>query len=62
MKLIIIDKDFMYQVEDIPKNLLSKVKIYVKDDDIYLKIEKELTKIEMMKLLENSTLIYNYEI
>ena len=62
MKLIIIDKDFMYQVEDIPKNLLSKVKIYEKNNNIYLKIEKELTKIEMMKLLENSTLIYNYEI
>ena len=58
MKLIIIDTEFMYKVDDIPKFLLNKVKVCIKDNNIYLKIEKELTNLEMMELLENSELIY----
>lgn len=58
MKIIIIDSEFLYKVDDIPNFLLDKVKIYVKKNDVYLKIDKELTKLEMMQLLENSLLVY----
>ena len=58
MRLITIDTDFMYEINDIPKDILNKVKVYIKNNNIYLIIKKELTDLEMMKLLENSTLIY----
>ena len=58
MHLIIMDTEVLYQVEDIPKNLLEKVKIYIKDNNIYLKINKELTNLEMMKLVECSKVVY----
>ena len=58
MKLIILDSEFMYEVDDIPHGILDKVKIYVKDGNIYLKIQRELTKLEMMNLIENSKIIY----
>lgn len=58
MRLITIDTDFMYQVDDIPFNILSKLKINIKDKNIYLTIKEELTDIEMMNLIENSKIIY----
>ena len=59
MRLITTNTEFMYLVEDIPKYLLNKVDILIKDDNVYLKIKKKLTNLEMMELIENSTLIYN---
>ena len=59
MRLITIDTDFMYEVNDIPKDILNKVKICIKNNNIYLIIKNDLTDLEMMKLLETSTLIYN---
>lgn len=59
MKLVILDTDFLYKVEDIPYSLLDKVKVCIKDNNIYLKIIKDLTPFEMMKLLENSVIVYN---
>lgn len=59
MRIFTKDVDFFYLVEDIPFEILNKVKIYKKDKNIYLKIEKELTEYEMMNLMENSALVYN---
>ena len=58
MKVSIIDKEFMYEVSDIPKEILNKVKVYIKNDNIYLKIIDNLTLIEKMNLLENSKIVY----
>ncbi len=59
MKISIIDNEFLYEVEDIPKSLLNKVNVIIEGDKIYLKINKELEDIEMMKLLESSKIIYD---
>lgn len=58
MRLITIDTDFMYQVDDIPFNIINKLKINITDKNIYLIIKEELTEIEMMNLLENSIIVY----
>ena len=58
MRLITVDTEFMYEVDDIPTNILNKVNICVKDKNIYLTLKEELTNIEMMKLIENSKLVY----
>ena len=59
MRISTINTCFLYLVEDIPSSLINKVEICKIDDNIYLKIKKELTNIEMMKLLESSTISYN---
>lgn len=58
MRLITIDTDFMYRVDDIPYNLLSKVKININNNNMYLIIKEELTDLEMMNLMENSVIVY----
>jgi len=58
MRLITVDTEFMYEVDDIPFNILDKIKICVKNGKIYLIIKKELSNLEMMKLLENSRVVY----
>ena len=58
MRLITIETDFMYQIDDIPFNIFNKVKICVENKNIYLIIKEELTELEMMKLIENSKIIY----
>lgn len=58
MRLITVDTEFMYEVDDIPFNILDKIKICVKSGKIYLIIKKELSNLEMMKLLENSRVVY----
>ena len=59
MRLITIKTNFLYEVNDIPNNILDKVEIINKKNNLYLKIKKELTDLEMMNLLENSKLVYN---
>ena len=39
--------------------MLNKVEVLIKDNKIYLKIKQQLTKLEMMKLLEISKIVYN---
>ena len=58
MRIVIVHTDFMYHVEDIPTSLVNKVKVYIKNNCIYLKIKKQLTDLEMMRLLENSEVSY----
>lgn len=59
MRIVTVDTDFMYLVENIPNNLLNKVKVCIKDNNVYLKIKEELTKLEMMELIENSKIVYD---
>ncbi len=57
MRIITIDTDFLYLVDDIPEYLLSKVDAIVHEKEIYLKIKENLSKVEMMKLLEISKVV-----
>lgn len=57
MRIVVVDAEFLYLVDDIPSNL-DKFKVIIKDNNIYLKIIKELNKVEMMNLLENSKINY----
>lgn len=59
MRIITIDTEFLYLVDDIPYDLVNKVNILIKNDNIYLKIQEELSKIDMMNLLEISKVVYN---
>ena len=58
MRIITIDSEFLYLVDDIPFDLLNKINIVVNNDRIYLKIKEELSKLEMMKLIESSKITY----
>lgn len=58
MRIITVESEFLYLVDDIPYNIFDKINILVKDNEIYLKIKKELTKLEMMQLLENSRVVF----
>jgi len=58
MRLITINTEFMYEVDDIPTNILNKVNVSIKDKNIYLILKEELNNLEMMELLENSKLVY----
>jgi len=59
MRIITIDTSFLYLVEDIPNDLINKVDVIIIDKDIYLKIKEELSKVEMMKLLEISKVVFD---
>ena len=58
MKVITIDTEILYLVDDIPFDIINKVNIHIKDNNIYLKVKEELTNLEMMKLLEFSKVVY----
>ena len=58
MRLVTIHTDFMYEVDDIPFDILNKVNMSNKNKKIYLTLKEKLTDLEMMKLLENSKIIY----
>lgn len=58
MRIISIDTEFLYLVDDIPNRLSNKIKICIINNNIYLKIKKELTNLEMMNLIENSKIVY----
>ena len=59
MRIISIETDFMYLVNDIPLNIINKINIENKDNNIYIKIKEKLTPIEMMNLMEFSEIVYN---
>ncbi len=59
MRLITIDTDFMYQIEDIPFDIIDKINIKINHDNIFLTLKQELTNVEMMNLIENSVIVYN---
>ena len=59
MRLITVHTDFMYLVTDIPKSIIDKIKIQIKNNNIYIKIINKLNDLEMMKLMEFSEIVYN---
>ncbi len=59
MRIITIDTEFMYKVDDIPLNLLDKINIFAINNEIYIKIKDDLTNLEMMELVENSRLVFD---
>ena len=59
MRIINIDTNFLYLVDDIPEYLLNKVDVIIIDNQIYLKLKEELSKVEMMKLLEISKVVFD---
>lgn len=58
MRLVTVNTDFMYEVDDIPFDIINKVNISNKNQNIYLTLKEKLTDLEMMKLVENSKIIY----
>lgn len=60
MRIIIEKRNFIYKVEDIIDKLREKTDIFILNDDIYLKIKKELTNEEKLILSEYSIPIYDY--
>lgn len=58
MRLVTVHTDFIYEVDDIPFDILNKVKISNKNKNIYLTLKEKLTDLEMMKLVENSRIVY----
>ena len=59
MRIITIDTEFMYKVDDIPLNLLDKINVFAINNEIYIKIKDDLTNLEMMELVENSRLVFD---
>ena len=59
MRIIVENINFYYLVNDIPNDIIKKVDIINKNNNVYLKIKNELTKLEMMILLENSSIVYD---
>ena len=58
MRIITINTEFLYLIEDIPFNILNKVNIFIKNNMLYLKIKEDLNSLELMNLLENSKVVY----
>ncbi len=59
MKINLIHNDFLYQVDNYIDS--DKYDIYIYKNKLYLKIKNELNKIDMLKLLEFSKIIYDTE-
>jgi len=59
MRIIYHYVDFLYLIEDLEQFTYNKLDIYVNKDNIYLKINKELTEKEMGILIENSNIIFD---
>lgn len=58
MKVVTIDTEISYLVDDIPFEIINKINISIKDNNIFLKIKEELSNLEMMELLEFSKVVY----
>lgn len=61
MKINIIESSFLYEVNDIPRALIDKIKIHIIDDNMYLEIISNIEEYEMMILMEHTnSILYNY--
>lgn len=64
MKITVHDVVNFYKINDvfdIPKNILNKIKIYKYKNNLYCRIIKQITPIELAKLIEMSEIIYKTE-
>ena len=52
MNIVIKETNFLYLVKDIPFNIIEKLEIKKINDNLYLKIIKELNQKEFMNLIE----------
>lgn len=59
MNINIVNTDFLYEIKEVPFNLLCKVDVIFKDGKVCLKLKDKLKKQDMMNLLEFSKIIYN---
>lgn len=64
---ILIEKNscFLYNIKDyffIDDSLKKKIKIYLYQNEMFLKINEELNEIELGKILENGTIIYGKQV
>ena len=57
MSLVTIDTNFLYEVDDIPLDIINKINVIVENNKIYVTIKEELDNLEMMNLIENSKII-----
>ena len=58
MKVVTIDTEILYLVDDIPFEIINKININIKNNNILIKLKQELTNLEMMRLLEFSKVVY----
>jgi len=62
---VIIEKCcFLYEVKDILlyKDMFDKINIYYHNNYFYIELKQKLKSKEMLKLIENSNIIYNEEV
>lgn len=60
IKINIIDTTFLYKIDKYDLDL-EKYDIYKYNNEIYVKIKKELKQKDYLKLLENSDILYDTE-
>ena len=61
MKINIIDTSFLYEVNDIPHNLLNKIKIHIINSNMYLELISDIEESKMMHLIEHTnSILYDY--
>lgn len=54
LNINIKEVSFLYKINDIPKKLLNKIEVKQIDNEIYIKIIKELNQKEFMNLIEHT--------
>lgn len=54
MSINIKNVDFLYKVNDVPINILKKIEVKNINNNLYIKINKELNKKEFMNLMEHT--------
>lgn len=57
MRIVISDREFLYKVDNLL--FIDKTEVIISDNELFLKINEELTNREMMILLEHSKIVYD---
>ena len=61
MNIKVIEDSFLYEIDEIDTYINKKFDIYLFYDKIYIKLKKEISPINMIKLLEHTQIIYGKE-